>query len=161
MSTLGLVLVGLAILIGIAGVVVPGLPGGLLVVGAVLVWASEEQSAGAWITFAIATGFVAASQVIRYVVPGRRMRDAGVPLTTVALGAVLAVVGFFVVPVIGLFLGFVLGVYLAERRRVGATGDAWSSTKLALKAVGLSVVIELAGVVFAAVTWLTAELFFV
>lgn len=161
MSTLGLALVGVAILIGVAGVVVPGLPGGLLVVGALLVWASVEQSAGAWTTFAIATGFVAASQVIRYVVPGRRMRDAGVPMSALALGAVLGVIGFFVVPVIGLFLGFVLGIYLAERRRVGGTGDAWSSTKLALKAVGLSVAIELAGVVLAAVMWLTAELFFV
>ncbi len=161
MSTLGLALVGVAILIGVAGVVVPGLPGGLLVVGALLVWAGVEQSAGAWTTFAIATGFVAASQVIRYVVPGRRMRDAGVPMSALALGAVLGVIGFFVVPVIGLFLGFVLGIYLAERRRVGGTGDAWSSTKLALKAVGLSVAIELAGVVLAAVMWLTAELFFV
>jgi len=160
-STLGLALVGIAILVGVAGVVIPGLPGGLLVVAAVLVWAGVEQTAGAWTTFAIATGFVAASQVIRYVVPGRRMRDAGVPMSTLALGAVLGVIGFFVVPVIGLFLGFVLGVYLAERRRAGSTGDARSSTTLALKAVGLFVLIELAGVMLAAVTWLTAELFFV
>ena len=27
--------------------------------------------------------------------------------------------GFFVIPVVGLFLGFVLGVYLAELQRVG------------------------------------------
>lgn len=161
MSTFGVALVGIAILIGVVGVVVPGLPGGLMVVGAVLVWAGVEQGAGGWLTFAIATSFVAASQVVRYVVPGRRMRDAGVPVSTLALGAVLGVVGFFVVPVIGLLLGFVLGVYLAERRRVGATGGAWSSTKLALKAVGLSVLIELAGVMLAAVTWLAAELFFV
>ena len=39
----------------------------------------------------------------------------------------LGVVGFFVVPVVGLFLGFVLGVYLAELRRVGAAA-AWPST---------------------------------
>jgi len=160
-STLGLALIGIAILIGVAGVVVPGLPGGLLVVGAVLVWAAVEQSVGAWATFALVTGVVAVSQVIRYVVPGRRMRDAGVPTSTLVLGALLGVVGFFVVPVVGLFLGFVLGVYAAERRRIGPTGDAWSSTKLALRAVGLSVAIELAGVVLAAVTWLTAELIFV
>ncbi len=161
MSTLGVALVGIAILVGVAGVVFPGLPGGLLVVAAVLVWAGVEHTAGAWTTFTIATGFVAASQVIRYVVPGRRMRDAGAPMSTLALGAVLGVIGFFVVPVIGLFLGFVLGVYLAERRRAGRTGDARSSTMLALKAVGLSTLIDLAGVMLAAVTWLTAELFFV
>ena len=29
-------------------------------------------------------------------------------------GAVLGVIGFFVIPVVGLVVGFVLGVYLAE-----------------------------------------------
>ena len=54
----------------------------------------------------------------------------------------LGVVGFFVIPVVGLFVGFVLGIYLAERRRVGQA-DAWPSTKAALRAVGLSILIEL------------------
>ena len=35
------------------------------------------------------------------------------------IGGACGVVGFFVVPVVGLFLGFVLGVYVAERRRLG------------------------------------------
>ena len=61
----------------------------------------------------------------------------------------LGVVGFFVVPVVGLFVGFVLGVYLAERRRVGGAA-AWPSTKEALRAVGLSILIELAAGVLAA-----------
>ena len=64
----------------------------------------------------------------------------------------LGVVGFFVVPVVGLFLGFVLGVYLAERRRLGAAG-AWPSTKASLRAVGLSILIELVAGVLAAGTW--------
>lgn len=159
MSALGLVLVGAAILVGIVGVVVPVLPGGLLVVAAVLIWAIAEQTTDAWVAFAVATGLVAGSQVVKYVVPGRRMRDAGVPRSTLALGALLGIIGFFVVPVIGLFLGFVLGVYLAERRRIGADGDPRTSTQLALRAVGLAILIELAGVLLAGATWLAAELF--
>jgi hypothetical protein len=62
------------------------------------------------------------------------------------------VVGFFVIPVVGLFLGFVLGVYLAELRRVGSAG-AWPSTVHSLKAVGWSIVIELVFALLATWTW--------
>ena len=37
-------LVGLAVLVGVIGVVVPVLPGSLLILGAVLVWALQEGS---------------------------------------------------------------------------------------------------------------------
>ena len=46
------------------------------------------------------------------------------------------------IPVVGLLVGFVLGVYLAELRRVGSEA-AWPATRHALKAVGLSMLIEL------------------
>nr|WP_284290737.1 DUF456 family protein [Angustibacter aerolatus] len=52
--------------------------------------------------------------MVKYVLPGRRLKDAGVPWWTTLAGVALGVVGFFVVPVVGLLLGFVLGVYLAE-----------------------------------------------
>ena len=74
------------------------------------------------------------------------------PASTQWLGAGLGVVGFFVVPVVGLPLGFVLGVYLAEYRRVGGRA-AWPSTVHALKAAGLSILIELAAGVAAALVW--------
>jgi hypothetical protein len=56
--------------------------------------------------------------------------------------------------VVGLFVGFVAGVYLAERRRLGP-GAAWPSTRSALRAVGVSLLIELAAGVLAAATWVT------
>ena len=56
---------------------------------------------------------------MKYVVPGRRLKENGIPNSTLLLGGVLGVVGFFVIPVVGLLVGFVLGVYLAELNRVG------------------------------------------
>lgn len=159
MSDAATFLVGLAILAGVVGVVVPVVPGGLLVVLAVLVWAVAESSATAWTTFALVTGLIAASQAVKFVLPGRRLRDAGVPFSSLLVGAVLGMVGFFVIPVVGLFLGFVVGVYGAERRRLGPQA-AWPSTKLAVRAVGLSILIELAGALLAAATWLAAVLAF-
>ena len=64
----------------------------------------------------------------------------------------VAIVGFFVIPVIGMFIGFVVGVYAAERARVGAAG-AWPSTKAALRAVGVSILVELVAAFLAVATW--------
>lgn len=148
-----LILCGLLIAVGLVGVVVPGLPGTLLVVGSVLLWAGvEEQSRGGWTVFAIAAALALAGALIKYLVPGRRLKAAGVPTRTILLGAVLGVVGFFVVPVIGLPIGFVIGVYAAERVRVG-TAQAWPATRRALGAVGLSILIEFTFAFLAAATW--------
>ena len=66
----------------------------------------------------------------------------------------MGAVGFFVVPVVGGFLGFVLGVYLAERIKLGTDAAAWPSARHALKAIGLSVGIELMTGPAIATTWL-------
>ena len=158
MDTLGLVLVGIAILVGLVGVVVPALPGLLLVWAAVLVWAVVERTTAAWVLLASATVLVAVSQVVKYLVPGRRMRAAGVPWTSLAGGGALGIVGFFVVPIVVAFLGFVLGVYLAERLRLDGHTLAWSSTLHALRAVGLSILIELGAGLLIAGAWLTTVL---
>ena len=147
------VLVALAIAIGLVGILVPILPGSVLVLGAILVWAWEVGGGTAWTVFGIAAAVLVAGGVVKFLVPNRRLKDAGIPASTQWIGAALGVVGFFVVPVVGLFLGFVLGVYLAEYRRVGAAA-AWPSTKHALRAVGLSIVIELAAGAVATCVWI-------
>jgi uncharacterized protein YqgC (DUF456 family) len=158
MSDLGLVVVGLAIATGIVGVVVPVLPGALLAWVAIAVWALAVASATAWAVLAVTTLLIAGAQVVKLLVPGRRLRDAGVPRRSILTGLLLAVVGFFLIPVIGLFIGFPLGVYLEERRRLGRHASASRSTREALRAMGLSIVIELSATVLAAGAWLAAVL---
>jgi uncharacterized protein YqgC (DUF456 family) len=92
--------------------------------------------------------------VVKYLVPGKQLKDAGVPGRSLLLGAVLGIIGFFVIPVIGLFLGFVLGVYLAELARLGSSARAWPSTKHALRAVGWSILIELGAGLLMAGAWI-------
>jgi uncharacterized protein YqgC (DUF456 family) len=145
-------LVALAIAVGLVGVLVPVLPGSVLVLGAVLVWAWDLGGATAWVVFAVVAALLVVGGVVKYLLPNRRLKEAGIPASTQWIGAGLGVVGFFVVPVVGLLIGFVLGVYLAEHRRVGGAA-AWPSTKHALKAVGLSILIELAAGVAATVVW--------
>lgn len=145
-------LVAVVIAVGLVGIIVPILPGSILVLGAVLVWSLSVGGATAWTVFAVVTVLIGAGAVVKYVVPGKRLQVAGIPASTQWIGVLLGVVGFFVVPVVGLFIGFPLGIYLAEVRRVGAA-QAWPSTVHSLKAVGLSIVIELGAAVLATLVW--------
>jgi uncharacterized protein YqgC (DUF456 family) len=147
------VLTGLVILVGLVGIVVPVLPGSMLIVASVLGWAVYTGSGTAWAVFAVVTTLVVTGQVVKYVVPGRGLRNSGVPGRTILVGGLLGIVGFFVVPVLGLVLGFLVGVYLAEVPRVGRQ-RAWPSTVAAVKAVGVSLLVELVAGLSAAATWL-------
>ncbi|MEV0028697.1 DUF456 domain-containing protein [Nocardia sp. NPDC050793] len=155
MSVWGEVVIGLLILVGLLGIIIPILPGVILVFGAILAWAIMTGGATAWTVFAISTVFLVLSGIIKYTWPGRKMKDAGVSNRALLLGAVLGIIGFFVIPVVGLFVGFVLGVYLSELQRLGRNQPAWQATKHALKGVGLSMLIELLGALLATATWIT------
>jgi uncharacterized protein YqgC (DUF456 family) len=150
------VLAAVLIAVGIVGIALPVLPGLVLVVAGVAVWAVPRGDAVAWTVLGIVVAIVVIGSVVKYVVPGRALRDSGVPGRTIAAGAVLGLIGFFVIPVLGLFIGFVLGVYLAELTRLGGHEAAWPSTRRALAAVGWSVVIEMATGLLAAAVWVGA-----
>ncbi|MFI8569282.1 DUF456 domain-containing protein [Rhodococcus sp. NPDC078407] len=154
MSAIGEVLVGLVILVGLIGIVVPILPGTILIFAAVAVWAWVTGGAAAWTVFAIATILLVLSGVVKYTWPGRRMREAGVPMRSLMIGGLLGIVGFFVIPVVGLFIGFIAGVYVAEVPRHGNHSEAWKSTVHATKAAGLSILVELFGALLASAVWL-------
>lgn len=158
MSPVGEFVIGLVLLVGVAGTVLPLLPGLALELGAVFVWAVVEGTPLAWAVAAGALAIAAVGTVIKYLVPGRRLKAAGIPRVTLYFAGGLAIVGFFVIPVVGAPLGFVLGTYLAERRRVGP-GRAWPSTTRSLQAVALSVGIELAAGLIVLGLWLVAVLF--
>ena len=153
------VLAAVLVAAGIVGIVLPILPGLLLVVAGVAVWAVSRADALAWTVLGIVVAIVLVGSVVKYLVPGRRLRDSGVPGRTIAAGAVLGVVGFFVIPVVGLLIGFVLGIYLAELARLGGHEAAWPSTRRALAAVGWSIVIEMATGLLAAAVWVGALVF--
>lgn len=146
----------LAIAIGIVGIVVPILPGTLLIFAAIMVWAVIEHTPASWVTLGVVTVLLGAATAIKYLWPVRRMQAADVSNRSLVAGGVLGVIGFFVIPVLGLFLGFVLGVYLTELARLRNQRLAWTSTVHALKGVALSVGVELVGALLATAAWVTA-----
>lgn len=145
----------LLIVVGIVGIVVPVIPGLLLAVVGVLVWAIDVGTSLAWSVLAISVVLYAAGIATQVLVPGRRLKRQGVGTGTLLLAVALGIVGFFVVPVVGGPLGFVLGIWLVERGRSRDGAVAWTRTKQALRAVLTSMGIELVTGLLIAATWAT------
>lgn len=148
------IIAGVFIVLGVAGVIVPSVPGLVLSWIGVLIWALFTDGGTAkWTVFGIVSFLAAVGLFIKYAVPGKKMRNAGVPLRSIVVGVILGIVGFFVIPIIGLLIGFVLGVFLAEWVRLNTPKLAWPSTKTALKAVGLALIIELFAAMMIGLIW--------
>lgn len=153
-SSLVTFIAGAAIVVGILGVIIPMLPGLVLCWAGVLVWALFGDGGwGKWVVLAVASAILLAGIAVKYLLPGRNLKRAGVPNRSLLLGGALGLVGFFVIPVVGLVIGFVFGVYLAEQMRHHDSRLAWQSTKHALKAAGVSMLIELTAGLSIAAVW--------
>lgn len=138
------VLAGIAVLVGLVGIVLTVIPGLAIQVIAVTIWAFEKGTAVGWVVLGLVLALAAMATILKYVFPHRRLREEGVPGRVLFVAMVVAVVGFFVIPVVGAPIGFILTIYIFERLRLGKS-KAWPSTKTALKAVLASMGIELAG----------------
>ncbi|HEV7658026.1 MAG TPA: DUF456 domain-containing protein [Mycobacteriales bacterium] len=148
-------LVGLVMVAGIVGILLPVLPGLLMIWAAGLWWTiADGGGATRWVVFAVLTGLLVVGTVVKYVLPARSAAARGAPFSTLAIGAVGAIAGFFVIPVVGLLIGGVLGIYLAEYVRLHDPGRAWTSTRAALVAIGIGLLIELTAGVLMFGVWL-------
>jgi len=148
-----LVLIGLAMAVGLVGVVIPVIPGLLLVGLASLGWAILADGAGPWIVFGLMVAVLLVGTIAKYVLPSRTLRQAGAPTSTLVLGAVGGIVGFFAIPVIGLLVGAVAGIYLGEAHRLKDSKAAGRSTLATVKAIGIGLLIELLAGVLAVAIW--------
>lgn len=148
-----LLLIGLAMAVGLVGVLVPVVPGLLLIGAAALWWAVLGDGAGPWVVFGVIVVVLAVGTVAKYVLPSRTLKQAGAPASTLVLGAVGGIVGFFVIPVLGVLIGAVAGIFAGELRRLSDSRAAGRSTLATLKAVGIGLVIELLAGVVAVAIW--------
>lgn len=131
-------------LVGLIGIVVVIVPGLVLQVAAVALWAFEESAVPGWVVLGLVLALAVGTSVVKYVFPGRRLKEEGVPGSVLLLAVLVAIVGLFAIPVVGAPLGFILTVYVFERMRRGKE-QAWPSTKSAVRAAFTSIGIELAG----------------
>ncbi|MER6209344.1 DUF456 domain-containing protein [Streptomyces sp. NPDC001642] len=143
MGVAELLLVGVVILLGLCGVLVPGVPGSWLVWAAVLWWALKDPQPVAWGVLVGAAVVLFLSQVVRWVLPPRRLRTSGATPRMGVYAGVGALLGFVLIPVLGAIPGFMAGIYLHERLRLGRHGEAMASLRTAMRSGGSSVLTEL------------------
>lgn len=137
------IVAALLMVVGVVGIVVPVLPGLLLIVGAVLLWAFDERSTTGWVLLGVVVAIYLLGTVLQWLIPGKRMKEAGVGTSTLLAGVAAAIVMAFVIPVVGLFVGFPLGVFLVSLARTRDRAEAMRATGHALRAVGTNILIEL------------------
>ena len=148
-------LVVVAMVVGLVGLVVPVLPGLVLMWVAVGVWALlDGGGAVRWVTFGIVTVLALVGTIAAVIWSGRKASDAGAPWWALTVAMVGAVVGFFTIPVLGIVIGGVGGLWLAELLRLRQPKAAWDTTWAALQGYGIGTLVQmLAGAAIFAV-WL-------
>ena len=154
MDALGILALGIVMLVGLVGVVIPFIPGLPLVWGAGLLYGlAEGFGTIGWLAFGAMTILLVIGTVAGFVLPQRKVTEAGAPRSTLVAGLAGAVIGFFVVPVVGLPLGAVAGVLLAEQARTSDWEVAWRSTRALVVGFGLGALAQLGVGVLMAICW--------
>ena len=154
MSTEAQALVALVMAIGVVGSVLPVLPGLPIAWGAVVAWAVLDGGGVVrWSVVAVATVLMVAGMAAKYVLSGRRMRERGAPQTTLLAAGLGGLVGFFVIPVLGVFVGLAAGAFLAELGRLQDARAAWSSTWAVLVALGIGTLLEIGAGIAMVLAW--------
>lgn len=134
----------LLLVVGVLGTIIPILPGSLLTIGTLLVWAWVLGSTASWTAGLIGIALAVVGMSASAILTGRKMRREQIPRGPVIIGVIVGVVGMFIVPVVGLFLGFALGLLLAEYARRKDLSAAWRSSVEAMKSMGFGMLIECA-----------------
>ncbi|MFD5792629.1 DUF456 domain-containing protein [Streptomyces diastatochromogenes] len=151
-----LLLVGVVLVLGLCGVLVPGVPGSWLVWAAVLWWALQDPQPVAWGVLVGATGVLLLSLVVRWALPPRRLQASGATPRMAVYAGVGAFLGFLLIPVVGALPGFMAGIYLHERLRLGRHGEAMAALRTTMRSGGSSVLAELFACLLIAGAWLGA-----
>ncbi|WP_231928202.1 DUF456 domain-containing protein [Devriesea agamarum] len=156
------VIAGILMIIGLLGIVLPVLPGSITALIGLLIWALVIGGWHGWVTFAIGAVLLATGMSASYVLTGKRLKAQKVPNRSILVGVIAAIIGAFAIPVLGLFIGFVLGLFACELLRLRELGPSVNSSWVAIKAIGVGIVIELSMALLAFGTWVVSMgLFFI
>lgn len=152
-ATLAAVLVAALMLIGLAGIVLPFMPGIPILWGAALLYGIVVGFGGLGIAAMVAISVLAVIGIAAgLILPERAGTASGASPGALTFGLILGVFGFFIIPVIGFVVGASVGVLLAQYRDTQNWGRARRSTIAVLKGFGAGLIAELfAGITIVAV----------
>jgi uncharacterized protein YqgC (DUF456 family) len=138
------ILVAVVMAVGLAGTLVPLLPGLTLIWVAALAYGVAVGFGPVGVGVMVLSSALVIAGVVKSVLVPKRVADGhDVARWSQLVAAVCAVIGFFVIPVIGVVVGALVGLLVAEYANHRALGPAWQATVVVAKGFGLSAVIEL------------------
>lgn len=148
------VLVLLAMLVGLVGTLVPILPGiALMWFAAVAYGFAVGFDALAVVVLLIVTVLTVVAVVLGIVVPKRAATASGASTRSQLVAAVGAIIGFFVIPIVGLLVGAVVGLGIAEYVDKRDWPVARASTIAVAKGFGISTLLQFATAFLILLVW--------
>ena len=154
MSAFSELLIGMLMAIGIVGTVIPFVPGLGLVWFAGGGWAYFDGGDSTRVKLFVAmTVLTVIGYAAQYVLPAATATAYKAPPRTVLFGSLMGLVGFFIVPVIGAPIGFMLGVFVSYLNSTGNSTEAWAMAVRTAIAYGWGLILQVICAVLVALTW--------
>lgn len=131
--------------IGAIGIIYPILPGSFAVLAGILLWGLIIRGPEGWWTLGLAAPIMVAGILAQFLLTGKTLKQRAIPNRSILIGGICAVIGMFLIPIVGLFVGFAIGLLASETHRTsGNITNALSSTIAALKSMGVGMLLEFA-----------------
>jgi uncharacterized protein len=147
------VLAGALLVVAAVGVLYPVLPGSPIAIATLLAWALVVGGWAAWVSAVIGSLLCAVGWSASYALTGRRLKQLEVPWWPVAIAAVGGIIGMIFIPVVGIFVGFAVGLLAAEAVRHQDLRRAAHYSLETLKAMGKGVIAEFLLLCAAVAVW--------
>ncbi len=153
MNPIGHVLIGLVMAIGLVGTLIPVLPGLVLIWFAGLAWVIlDGPDTEHWLLFALMSLFFIIGLILSIYLPAKSATGE-TPKWTLTAGAIFAICGFFLIPIVGAPLGFIFGIFLRILINTREFHRAIRMTAKSLRALGISAVLQCVCGVAICTTW--------
>ncbi len=144
---------GILLAVAVFGTVFPVLPGSPVALVTLIAWGWVLGSTASWVAAGIGALFALIGWSASALLTGRKLKKERIPKRSILVAVVAGIVGMFVIPVVGLFVGFAGGLFLSEYARGGDLQSATRSSVEALKAMGMGMLVEFFMVALAGSVW--------
>lgn len=139
------VLIGVVMVVGLAGTVVPVLPGLIVLWVAALVYGFVVGFGPVGVAAMILISLLMIVSIVKsFVLPKKMAEGSDVSGWSQLIALVGAIIGFFVVPVVGIVVGALVGLFVSEFVHHRRLAEAWDATKAVAKGFGLSALVDIA-----------------
>jgi uncharacterized protein len=148
------VVAGILLVVAAIGTVYPALPGSPIAIVTLIAWAWVLGSPASWVAGVLGALLAVAGWSASAVLTGRKLKQHEVPGLSILVAVIGALVGMYLIPVVGVFVGFALGLFASELVRRRDLTTAFTASAQALKATGIGILIEFMMVCLAASVWM-------